>query len=601
MKSFNYIRSLKEDISTYSYNITTEQAEAIFCEDCEYLLSAAPGSGKTWTASRRYLWRIANWDHPTGGMALLSFTNVAVNEFSKDIAELGYCDLLYEPNYIGTIDSFTERFIIAPFGHLITKSSGRPRLFTGPRPYDRSNKKLGVSYYDNKNKVTTRPSWDIFPFPSEDGNSIGYFLCTDRKRNSELNLVYDSNPFYNLWKLGFYTHEQRVFLACCVLATYPNITKCLSKRFPEIIIDEAQDTNTWSFDLFDFLRSSGTKVTIVGDPNQCIFQFSFANPLLFETIKNQWELPQKTICKSFRCNDNIARAVKNIGCGTALIGSGGAKNNFCKPFVIKQSDTGLLNDINTFCKLMAKAGIQAENSMILCRSKADIVKINGRQMYEELLGVTKIFATAAYCRDVDRDYLEAFNLVIKGLHRIVKDPVFRDDLDDKNVDSIIYHKLRHETWKFIKSEEMLPPLRNSMKIWISKLKENLRILLSKLDLPNDLKLGNLIKKPNNIDDSKLNLPLFELNDTQCDLTAKTIHQAKGKGIDAVLLIGSSVFFNSLIKAVEQEETCEDRCLGYVAMSRARHVLLVCLPPIHYNKYLDTWNDLGFYTLDESNL
>lgn len=600
MKSNNLIRSLNEKISACPCNITPEQSEAIFCEDHEYVLSAAPGSGKTWTASRRYLWRIANWDHPTGGVALLSFTNVAVNEFSKDIVDLGYCDLLNEPNYIGTIDSFAEKFIISPFGHLITKSMKKPKLFTAPRPCDFENKNLIVYFYD-KGKREARHSWEVIALPSKEADKeIQFFIKDKRQGINEITPSCD-NPFSALWRMGYYTHEQRILLACCVLNQYPNIAKCLSNRFPEIIIDEAQDTNAWSFDLLDFLRSNGTKITIVGDPNQCIFQFSFADPSLFEKIKNQWELPQKKISKSFRCNDKIAEAVKNIGCGSELVGSGSANNNFCKPFIVKQSDTNFLSEINIFSRLLTKAGIKTDDSIILSRGKTEIEKIKGKQIYERLEGVSKIFAKAAYLRDVDHNFVEAFDLVIKGLRRIVKNQTFWDDFDEKNVDSIIYHKLRLETWKFIKSREMLPSINNSMKDWIFKLKESLGALLLKFDSSDNPKLGNIIRRPKNINDLIYNSPLFEYNNTQYDMTAKTIHQAKGKGIDAVLLIGSLGFFNSLIKAVEQEKACEERCLGYVAMSRARHVLLVCLPQRHYDKYLKTWNDLGFYTLDELKL
>ena len=59
-------------------NPTDQQREAIFAEELEYFLRAAPGSGKTWTSCRRFVWRAANRPHPVGGLALVSFTNAAI-------------------------------------------------------------------------------------------------------------------------------------------------------------------------------------------------------------------------------------------------------------------------------------------------------------------------------------------------------------------------------------------------------------------------------------------------------------------------------------------------------------------------------------------
>ena len=115
-------------------NPTKQQRAAIFADELEFLLRASPGSGKTWTSCRRFIWRGGNWCHKVGGLALLSFTNAAIREFYEATINVGRRDLLSNPNFIGTFDSFIERFLITPFGHLLTNSNKRPRLFLEPRP-----------------------------------------------------------------------------------------------------------------------------------------------------------------------------------------------------------------------------------------------------------------------------------------------------------------------------------------------------------------------------------------------------------------------------------------------------------------------------------
>ena len=77
----NKLETLRDQI--LSQNPTDQQKDAIFAQELEFLLRASPGSGKTWTSCRRFIWRGANWSHTAGGLALLSFTNAAIREFHE--------------------------------------------------------------------------------------------------------------------------------------------------------------------------------------------------------------------------------------------------------------------------------------------------------------------------------------------------------------------------------------------------------------------------------------------------------------------------------------------------------------------------------------
>ena len=179
-------------------NPTDEQREAIFTDSREFLLRASPGSGKTWTSCRRFIWRAANWDKDAGGLALLSFTNTAVREFHEATIGVGHREFLSDPNYLGTFDAFVERFIITPFGHLVTGRKERPRLFLGPRPGDHNNDKLkGWMNVGAKNRPV--PAWDIIPYLTED-RKVGY-KSSSQHGGREINLKWGSNPVNELFKL----------------------------------------------------------------------------------------------------------------------------------------------------------------------------------------------------------------------------------------------------------------------------------------------------------------------------------------------------------------------------------------------------------------
>ena len=266
-----------------SQNPTDQQRGAIFADELEFLLRAAPGSGKTWTSCRRFIWRGANWPYSAGGLALLSFTNVAIREFQESTIKVGRRDLLSDPNYVGTFDAFVERFILTPFGHLIVGLSKRPKLFIAPRPGDWNNEKL-VTWAEFKGKKRIKvPAWQIIPYPDLDNNKT-YFKASQEFGGQKVEFS-RHNPVTELLSLGFYTHAQRVYWVCRLLFARPYIAELIARRFPEIIVDEAQDTNVWLLVLLNFLRSKGAKITLVGDPDQCIYEFSMADATSLPALK----------------------------------------------------------------------------------------------------------------------------------------------------------------------------------------------------------------------------------------------------------------------------------------------------------------------------
>ena len=383
-------------------NPTEQQQAAIFAEEPEFLLRAAPGSGKTWTSCRRFIWRGANWSYPVGGLALLSFTNAAIREFKTATIKVGRHDLLSDPNYVGTFDSFVERYILAPFGHLITGASKRPRLFPGPRPSDWGEEKLRV-WVDGKGKqkIPVR-AWEIIPYPEG---------TKRRFRTSRGVEVQGGRAVEELLLRGFYTHAQRVYWACRLLFDRPHIAELLAKRFPEILVDEAQDTNAWLLFLLNFLRDKGARITLVGDPDQCIYEFSMADATSLPNLKQKWAIPEKPLSQSFRCNNRIADAVRNVGGNPDFTGCGDGTSEWHQAFIVKESSKTFTDSVSALQKLTEHAGLDMESAAIVCRAHGQLEQVRGQVNYTKLRGKTKDLATAAFLRDSHHNYRKAFEIV----------------------------------------------------------------------------------------------------------------------------------------------------------------------------------------------
>ena len=165
------------------------------------------------------------------------------------------------------------------------------------------------------------PAWEIIPYPE---NCKVAFKAS--RTFGGHNLPFEGhNPVNELLRFGFYTHAQRVFWACRLLFDRPHIAELIARRFPEIIVDEAQDTNVWLLILLNFLREKGTKIALIGDPDQCIYEFSMADATSLPALREKWNIPEKPLSQSFRCNNQIAAAVRNIGGNSFFAGSGMAR------------------------------------------------------------------------------------------------------------------------------------------------------------------------------------------------------------------------------------------------------------------------------------
>lgn len=580
---------LREQI--LSQKPTDEQGDAIFANELEFLLRASPGSGKTWTSCRRFIWRGANWDYKAGGLALLSFTNTAIREFQDATIKVGRRDLLSDPNYVGTFDSFVERFIITPFGHLVMGSSKRPKLHIAPRVGDRSNKKLNAWSEANGGRMLQVPAWEIIPFPSN--GDVAY--RASKKLGGKILEFTWHNPVEEFFKLGFYTHAQRVYLACLILQNRPHISGCISRRFPEIIVDEAQDTNIWLLILLNQLREKGTKVTLIGDPDQCIYEFSMADATSLSVLKDRWSIPEKPLSRSFRCNDKIAESVRNIGGNSSFVGCGASKNEYQRAFIVREPDTtGFRYCIAEFVKILELAGISQSNSAILCRAHHQLESIRGEVNYTDLQGLTKEMALAAFHRDARKDYKRAYQIVENSLRNIIDDPGFWENIDD-DPESETALRVRLVLWRFTKSTLGLPSINKSGAEWIESLKTNLTNLLTAIGVISIPKMGQKIRRTG-LGEEQLVLPLFEPQALFPPIRQETIHQVKGESIDGVLVLGSTKFFNSVVDAIKLGRSTEERRLAYVAMTRARHVLLIGLPASHYDKHISSWQNWGFSAL-----
>jgi hypothetical protein len=250
--------------------------------------------------------------------------------------------------------------------------------------------------------------------------------------------------------------------------------------------------------------------------------------------------------------------------------------------------------IEISCSFCDTTDTEEAQSAIICRGNEQLRSVRGQVNYANLKGRTKRLAESAFYRDCRKDYKEAYN----GVEEVLRDLIWNDEewarIDDAP-DSSLAERVRETVWKFVKSNQGLPSVSLAGDLWVATMKDRLAALIESLGAPQVPKLGQKIQK-RGLEQHQLLLPLFEEQKLFPNGRHETIHQVKGESIGAVLVIGSAKFWNSVISAIALQENNEDRRLAYVAMTRAKDLLVLSLPSNHFDKHVDRWRGWGFDSL-----
>lgn len=556
------------------------------------IVKACPGSGKTLCVSERIIRFINEHENNQSGLAILSFTNVAIDEINERYEKETNEKIVY-PHFIGTIDSFINKYIFLPFGHLVMKCNKRPILVG--KPYTPWHHKFySDEFFD---KISYMPHRKIVKIDQR-------IDLTQEMMKSKTRYTQE----------GYATQEDANYFAIEILEEYPEIAKSIICKFPYMIIDEAQDMSFKQMRILDLLIENGLEnILLVGDPDQAIFKWRTAEPELFIKKYKQWDGKYETGIKlkyTFRCNENIAKYLSKLS-KSEVISKSNDPYDF-KPKIMSHNNNyeeitkEFLNDVKTITQ-----DIDKTNTAILFRQKNEIEKlfknntqhIHVKNMFKDIKKDLKKLNNTydiplPYFKNI-QNYTEN---IIKGEYYLLQGDLFngfkefekayiKTEFNEyNNIQAAInqsivangFYKHRINVLDFINSFNK--PLNKNQLIdeWI-RLHNN-----DFLDKKSKIYLNNIKTK-----DKTLNINLNEtltwdnlsitIQRHDVDYYYGTIHSVKGKTFDSVLLILNSNYGNLLGKDLIDKEELRNI---YVGMSRAKHILHIAVPENDYNNWKD---------------
>lgn len=360
-----------EDIK-YAENILLKEGQTFeddsnerinFIKDLTTLdLQAVPGSGKTTVllAKLLILERYLPFDDGSG-ILVISHTNTAIDEIKNKIGK--YCPKLFSyPNFIGTIQSFINKFLVSPYyknhmkqklAYIDTEIYENMLISEFEKVKWNNPPKLGQWLYMSNGKDDERVYKVIkniyYDFENEEVRDI----------NTNTRLIVPSNPKHKLLQTiiykvllnGVISYKYAYKLANYYINDFPKIIDILRKRFSFVCVDEMQDMDKLQYDLLEKLFFESDSETIfqrIGDKNQAIYNGGDIETS-FIWVDRERVL---NLTGTNRFSQTIATFVQNFGIINTPINSLQNSGEDLKPHIFIYKDENIQDIIPKYSQLI---------------------------------------------------------------------------------------------------------------------------------------------------------------------------------------------------------------------------------------------------------
>lgn len=249
---------------------TDEQLD-IICEPNNCAVIAKPGSGKTFTLSRKIAAILPDLPDYQGVVAI-SYTNKASDELKRRCLSAG---IDKKGSFFGTIDKFFLSEIIIPFGNHVFG------LFQQEFDVVKAEEIDGIEDTEPLQSLLDEGAYD---------DLVREYIPLLRQLYSEGTIILETFGFLAL-------HVYRSSRAC---------RRYLKARYSYVIIDEYQDCGIWQHILFSSLVGLSLCGVAVGDLDQSIFAFAKKDPRhLAQLARDDERFVTYPLSINHRCHPSI--------------------------------------------------------------------------------------------------------------------------------------------------------------------------------------------------------------------------------------------------------------------------------------------------------
>ena len=395
-----------------AFSTSPEQQAVIGADLVGQRVLACAGSGKTSTSVRRLVEIRRRLGDSRGYVALLSYSNIAVDTFRRELEELkAELPGLSSRVFIATVDSFVTSHILLPHASRVMGCGGRPYLVHGHEPFLKGFTVYNGTYGVGIEHLRVLMS-NAGDFLFEGASGYGVPQVIDP--------IHAESAIQKLGKTGAFTHELGRYWALRTLAEADGLHRVLARRYPFILVDEAQDVGTMHGTLLSVLQAKGAIVSLVGDPNQAIFDFANADGSYLRDFDPGSDGLKHTLTQNWRSTQPIVDLANAIS-GTSASSARTFPSRKHGAYFIRYNEAGLENLLPTFSAILNASEYSHDDAAVLCRGNDLVEQLRGAGD-ETGQGATDRFARAAICRDRHGDIADAFAFAVDGVVKVLAAP-----------------------------------------------------------------------------------------------------------------------------------------------------------------------------------
>lgn len=303
-------------------NFLTDEQRAIITAGYEHsVITAVAGSGKTSTLAWRIRYLLQQ-GHDPARIAVLMFNRSARVDFERKLQEVCHQSGLALPEIRtyhamglrlykrfvqeGYLPGFSEKILteqeISFQAWLLTRRLAPENLADEIRRNKKDFVETATGFIDLV-KTTLSPAEIVF-------EELGY---SDKHR-----YLIDLFHSFEQWRKG----QSRISFADMlyepVMAIHQNqpLQRLVSNKMDLILVDEYQDTNEIQHLLLRYVAGDRARVTVVGDPDQTIYEFRGAKPeFILKRFSDEFESPlEQTLSYTFRYGHRVALLANHLIC-----------------------------------------------------------------------------------------------------------------------------------------------------------------------------------------------------------------------------------------------------------------------------------------------
>lgn len=285
------------------YRLNTKQQEAVEATEGRVKVVAGAGSGKTSVLVHRYAYLINELGVNPDNILCMTFTNKAATEMKNRIAKLTNS---YNVNdFVCTIHGFCVKFIRKE-GYRI----GFPKNFSILDEED--EKVLAIQVMDECGISRSKETVKDFLRNISIGKSNSPYIA-DLWIGKPENISSYSETFckYVMKQLKSFSLDFKdlIKLTIYILENFEEARLFWQDKLNYIMIDEAQDCNVEEWGIIEMLSAIYQNLFIVGDPDQCIYEWRGAIPKYYVNFKADKLI---ILDENYRSTPNILNVANSI-------------------------------------------------------------------------------------------------------------------------------------------------------------------------------------------------------------------------------------------------------------------------------------------------